>query len=32
MLIKTKYPNFRHGYDFHCYNLMNYYNEFEKAN
>ena len=28
---KTGYPNLLHGYDFLCFNLMNYY-EFEKYN
>ena len=30
MLIKTEFLNLRHGYDFLCFNLMNYY-EFEKS-
>ena len=29
MLIKTRYPNLPHAYDFLCFNVMNY-NEFEK--
>ena len=24
MLIKIRFPNHRHGYDFLCYNLLNY--------
>ena len=30
MLIKTGFPNLLHGYDFLCFNLMNY-QEFEKG-
>ena len=25
MLIKTRYPDHCHGYDFLCFNFMNYY-------